>query len=195
MTKSLDPIATLVAWCDEASRLGVAEPTSMVLATATVTGVPSARIVLFRGLTRDGALRFFTNYESRKAMELDANPRAAGVFYWRELGRQVRVEGSVARLPAPDSDAYFAGRARMSQLGAWASPQSQHIASLDELVARRDERAREFEGGPVPRPPFWGGYAFSAARVELWINGDARFHGRQLFEREGVTWRVSTLAP
>jgi pyridoxamine 5'-phosphate oxidase len=195
LTTDVDPIATLVAWCDEAERRGLIEPTAMTLATATPSGVPSARVVLFRGLTPERALRFFTNYESRKARELDVNPRAAAVFYWRELAKQARVEGTVARLPAAASDAYFASRARLSQLSAWASPQSETIPSLEPLVARRAERDAEFAGGTVPRPPFWGGYALAPERVELWINGEARFHDRQLFERTANGWRISILAP
>jgi len=190
-----DPIATLVAWCDEARERGVIEPTAMTIATATRDGVPSARVVLFRGLTKDRALRFFTNYESRKGRELEENPRASAVFYWRELARQVRVEGRVSRLPSGESDDYFAQRPRLSQLSAWASPQSEGIGSMDELFARRDAREAEFAGGVVPRPPFWGGYALSPERVELWINGEARFHDRRLFERTADGWKRSRLAP
>jgi pyridoxamine 5'-phosphate oxidase len=195
LTTNDDPIATLVAWCDEAGARGLREPEAMTLATATPDAIPSARVVLFRGLTPEGAIRFFTNYESRKARELDQNPRAAAVFYWRELGRQVRVEGKVSRLPAEASDVYFAGRPRMSQLSAWASPQSLPIASLEELITRRAEREAAIGEGPVPRPPFWGGYALTPERVELWTTGEARFHDRRLFERTDKGWRVSTLAP
>jgi pyridoxamine 5'-phosphate oxidase len=192
---ALDPIATLVAWCDEARARGLREPEAMTLATATRGGAPSARVVLFRGLTAERAIRFFTNYESRKARELDDNPRAAAVFYWADLGKQARIEGPVSRLPAAASDEYFASRPRLSQLGAWASPQSQPIGSLDELMARRAERERELGAGPVPRPGFWGGYALLPERVELWVNGEARFHERRLFEKAGEGWRVSNLAP
>ncbi len=195
MITNADPIATLVSWCEEASTRGIREPFAMTLATATTGGVPSARVVLFRGLTPERAIRFFTNYESRKARELDQNPRAAAVFYWPDLARQVRVEGQVSRLSAAASDEYFAGRARLSQLGAWASPQSQPIASLDDLVARRTAREAEFGAGAVPRPSFWGGYALAPERVELWTNGEARFHERRLYERVGEGWKVSALAP
>jgi pyridoxamine 5'-phosphate oxidase len=193
-----DPLVTLVAWLEEARASGVREPEAMVLATATHDGVPSGRVVLFRGLSPDGALRFFTHYESRKARELDSNPRAALTFHWPSIERQVRVEGTVARLPAAASDAYFAGRARLSQIGAWVSPQSRPIASLDELVVRRADREKEFQGGAVPRPPFWGGYGLTPTRIELWRSGEGRFHDRDLFEREGAPpgeWRVTTLAP
>ena len=191
----VDPIATLVAWCEEAKQRGLIEPTAMTLATATREGVPSARVVLFRGLTKEGALRFFTNYGSHKARELEENPLASAVFYWRELARQVRVDGRVSRLPEADSDDYFARRGRLSQLSAWASPQSEPIASMEELLARRSEREAEFEGKAVPRPPFWGGYALLPETVELWVNGEARFHDRRLFERTAGGWKRSRLAP
>lgn len=191
-----DPIATLVAWFEEAKALGVREPASMVLSTATLAGVPSARVVLFRGVSPEGAIQFFTHYESRKAVELEANPRAALTFHWAVMERQVRLEGTVARLSAAAADAYFAGRPRLSQIGAWVSPQSRPIASLEELVARRAERELAFAGGPVSRPPFWGGYGLLPSRVELWTGGEGRFHDRQLFERDGGSpWRRSTLAP
>jgi pyridoxamine 5'-phosphate oxidase len=190
-----DPIATLVSWCEEAKARGLREPYAMTLATATPRAVPSARVVLFRGLTPEGAIRFFTNYESRKARELEQNPNAAAVFYWADLGRQVRIEGKVSRLSAAESDEYFAGRPRMSQLSAWASPQSRPVASLEDLLALRAEKEAEIGAGAVPRPPFWGGYALTPERVELWTNGEARFHERQLFERTPEGWRVTTLAP
>jgi pyridoxamine 5'-phosphate oxidase len=157
--------------------------------------VPSARVVFFRGLASNGALRFFTNYESRKARELDTNARAAAVFHWVELGRQVRVEGAVARLPASASDEYFAARPRLSQLGAWVSPQSRPIESLADLVALRSERELSFAGRAVPRPPFWGGYGLLAERVELWRSGEGRFHERRLFEVSGGTWTLTRLGP
>jgi len=191
----IDPLATLLAWLEEAKARGVHEPEAMVLATATLDASPSARVVLFRGLTDEGALRFFTNYESRKARELDDNPRAALTFHWAVLGKQVRVEGRVARLAPAASDAYFAGRPRLSQIGAWVSPQSRPIPSLNELVERRSEREAEFAGGAVPRPPFWGGYGLVPSRVELWTSGEGRFHDRRLFERDGQGWTLAILAP
>jgi pyridoxamine 5'-phosphate oxidase len=190
-----NPLLMLVAWRDEAMAAGAAEPDAMVLATATLSGLPSARVVLFRGLAANGSLRFFTNYESRKARELDMNPRAAAVFHWVELGRQVRVEGSVARLPASASDEYFGARPRLSQLSAWVSPQSRPIESLEQLIARRTERELSFAGGPVPRPPFWGGYGLLADRVELWTSGEGRLHERRLFEASHGTWTMTRLAP
>jgi pyridoxamine 5'-phosphate oxidase len=194
-TSRNDPLATLLAWRDEACASGVREPDAMVLATATRDGVPSARVVLFRGTDSDGAIRFFTNYESRKARELEDNPRGALVFHWAELGRQARVEGAVARLSDSDSDAYFASRPRGHQLGAWASPQSRPIASLADLLRRAGTLDHEYASTTVPRPPFWGGYRLRAERIELWVRGEDRLHERRLFERDGATWTQKMLAP
>jgi pyridoxamine 5'-phosphate oxidase len=195
MIETVNPLATLVAWRDEAKAAGAPEPDAMILATATSSGMPSARVVFFRGFSPEGALRFFTNYESRKARELDMNPRASVVFHWVELGRQVRVEGGVSRLPDAASDEYFGARPRLSQLGAWVSPQSREIESLEELVAQRSAREAAFAGKPVPRPPFWGGYGLLADRVELWRSGEGRFHDRRLFEAINGTWTMKRLGP
>jgi pyridoxamine 5'-phosphate oxidase len=190
-----DPLATLLTWIEQARAQGAPDPDAMVLATATPEGAPSARVVYFRGLTPEGELSFFTNYESRKARELDDNPRAAVAFHWTTLGKQVRVEGTVTRLPPAASDAYFANRPRLSQIGAWVSPQSRPIQSLAELIERRRDREAAFAGGAVPRPPFWGGYGLMASRVELWMSGEGRFHDRRLFERVGESWKMTTLGP
>jgi pyridoxamine 5'-phosphate oxidase len=190
-----DPVANILAWIEEARARGALDPDAMVLATATPAGVPSGRVVYLRGLTPDKAFRFFTNYESRKGRELSDNPNAALTFHWPVLGRQARVEGRVLPLPAAASDAYFAGRPRLSQIGAWVSPQSRPIPSLEELFARRIEREAAFAGGAVPRPPFWGGYGLTASRIELWTSGEGRFHDRRLFEREEGAWRVTRLGP
>jgi pyridoxamine 5'-phosphate oxidase len=166
----------------------------MVVATATSSGDPSARTVLLRGLDERGFV-FFTNYESRKAGELDANPRAALVLYWEPLGRQVRAAGTVSRTGSAESDAYFTRRPPGSRLGAWASPQSRPIASrarLEELLA--DVR-RRFPDGEPPTPPFWGGYRVAPDAVELWEHRDDRLHDRVLYTRDGKTWRIERLAP
>lgn len=189
-----DPIATLLAWMEEAESAGEPLPEAMTLATATADGVPSARMVLLRGAT-DGDLRFFTSYDSRKAGELDGNPRAALVFHWKSLTRQVRVEGTVERLSAEESDAYFATRPRGSQLSATVSPQSRPIASLAELEAARDDLDRRLGDRPVPRPHNWGGYRLVPHTIELWIGGTHRLHDRFRYRRHGEAWTMQRLAP
>jgi pyridoxamine 5'-phosphate oxidase len=188
-----DPLAVLTAWRDEAAALGVGEPDAMALATSTPDGRPSVRMVLLRGLV-GRTLRFYTNLESRKSEELVANPRAAAVFHWDILRRQVRVEGRVERLPDEIADEYFRSRPRGSQISAWASPQSRPITS-EELDARVVERTKAFEGREVTRPPFWGGFAIHAERVELWTGRPDRLHERRSFVYDGARWSEVRLGP
>src|SRR5580693_907770 len=182
-----NPLETLAQWLEEARQRGMAEPEAMALATATREGSPSVRIVLCRGIDSQG-IRFFTNYESRKGRELDANPAAAASFFWPVLDRQVRVEGRAERLPAADSDAYFDHRRRGHQISAWASAQSRPLSSLEALKQRAGELERAHEGRPVPRPPYWGGYLLRASSVELWSRGADRLHDRVRYERGGAGW-------
>jgi pyridoxamine 5'-phosphate oxidase len=189
-----DPLETLAQGVEEARRRGIAEPEAMALATATNAGVPSVRIVLCRGIDAEG-IRFFTNYESRKGLELDVNPAAAATFFWPVLDRQVRVEGRAERLSAADSDAYFDHRPRGHQISAWASAQSRPLSSLESLSCRAVELATEHEGRPVPRPPYWGGYRLRVNAVELWTRGADRLHERLLYERDGAGWTCVRLAP
>ena len=191
---SLDPLEALAAWREEARQSGALEPDAMVLATATLQGVSSARVVLCRAIDARG-LCFHTNYESRKGQELASNAHAAAVFFWPSLGKQVRLEGRVAKLSPDESDAYFARRPRGHQLQAWASPQSQPIPDLEALKARHAELDALYAGKDVPRPPYWGGYRFVPEAIELWRNGEARLHTRELFRREGTSWRRQLLAP
>ena len=187
-----DAIAQFVRWFDAAVAARVPEPTAMTLATVA-DGQPSARIVLLKGVDAAGFV-FFTNYDSRKGRELAAAPRAALLFFWPELERQVRIEGDVAKVSAPESDAYFASRPRASQIGAWASPQSRAIA--DRTVLERsyaEEEARYAEG--VPRPPHWGGYRLRPLTLEFWQGRPSRLHDRIVYRREGDTWHVQRLAP
>ncbi len=190
-----DPIPLLEQWLQEAIDSGVPEPTAMVLATATPEGIPSARVMLLKGL-ENGALVFYTNYESRKAAELDSNPYAAVVFFWAELERQVRVEGRVERLSAEESDAYFQVRPREAQIGAWASPQSRPIASRDVL----EERFRHLQqlyptDVPIPRPPFWGGYRLVPHVIEFWQGRPNRLHDRIQYRWQHTQWLRERLAP
>jgi len=171
------------------------DPAAMTLATCMPDGRPSSRMVLLRGVTADG-FQFFTNYGSRKAFELEATGHAALSFYWHWLDLQVRVEGSVARATAADSDAYFASRPRGSQLGAWASRQSTPLGSRTELERRYAEVDAQFAGAPVPRPPFWGGFTLRPARIEWWQAGDARLHDRLVYFRQADgTWDAVRLFP
>jgi len=189
-----DPLDTVAEWLEEARRGGMPEPEAMALATATSTGAPSVRIVLCRGLDARG-LRFFTNYESRKGRELDANPAAAATFHWPVLDRQARIEGRAERLPAADSDAYFDHRPRGHQISAWASAQSRSLSTLEALKQKAAEIATEYEGRGVPRPPYWGGYLLRPSAVELWTKGPDRLHDRIRYERIAAGWTSVRLAP
>jgi pyridoxamine 5'-phosphate oxidase len=188
-----DPITQLRAWLEEA-RAVVGEPHVMTLATATAEGNPSARVVLLRGLDERG-LTFFTNRSSRKGDELRANPRAAVAMHWWELGRQVRVEGSVEEIAPEESAAYWATRPRASQIAAWASPQSRPLPDRAELDARVAQAQERFEGQDVPLPPFWGGYRLIPESIELWTHRDDRLHDRVRYTRGAGGWRSDRLAP
>jgi pyridoxamine 5'-phosphate oxidase len=190
-----DPIATLWAWLQEARAAGDPIPEAMTLATATPDGRPSARMVLLRGQSDDGMLRFFTGYDSRKGNELADNPRAALVLHWKLLGRQVRVEGRVQRLSAAESDAYFASRPKDSQLAAAVSPQSAVIESLPALERERLALREHLGDQPVPRPERWGGFGLVPEVVELWRSSDVRMHERRRFIRSADGWFIEWLAP
>jgi pyridoxamine 5'-phosphate oxidase len=190
-----DPLQVLNAWYEDAVGRGESMPDAMTLATATRDGLPSARVVLFKGVKRGGVF-FVTNYQSRKARELEHNPRAALVVHFPLSQRQVRLEGSVERASAAESDEYFASRPRASQLSAWASAQSQPLASRDELLAQAQQIEARFGDGAVPRPEFWGGYLVFPESVELWVGQKDRLHDRFLYSRDAVgTWNVVRLSP
>jgi pyridoxamine 5'-phosphate oxidase len=188
-----DPIVQFGAWFEDASE-SAPLPEVITLATVDDRGAPDARMVLLKGVGPDG-FRFFTNYESAKAGQLDGSRAAAIVAYWRELDRSVRARGSIERLGPADSDAYFATRPRGSQLGAWASPQSHPVGGreeLDRLLAAAEER---FEGGDVPRPGHWGGYLLRPVTIEFWQGRVGRLHDRFLYTRQGDGWRIDRLGP
>ena len=188
-----DPIVQFEAWFEHASEATpLAE--AITLATVDADGAPDARMVLLKGVGADG-FRFFTNYESAKAGQLDGAGSAAIVAYWRELDRSVRARGTIERLGEGDSDAYFATRPRASQLGAWASPQSRPVADRDELDGLLAEVERRFDGLDVPRPEHWGGYLLRPRAIEFWQGRVGRLHDRFRYTREGERWRIDRLGP
>jgi len=188
-----DPVEQLQAWLREAESASP-QANAMTLATADRSGRPSARQVLLRGVDPRG-LVFFTNRTSRKASELAENPRAALVLHWYELGRQVRVEGPVEEVEDAESQAYWRTRPRGSQIAAWASPQSQVVASRGELDDRYDAAERELGGGDVPLPDFWGGYRVVPDTIELWQHHENRLHDRVRYRRSDGGWTRERLAP
>ena len=190
-----DPIKQFQRWFADAIAQGLKLPEAMTLATATEDGQPSARMVLLKGVDERGFV-FYTNYGSQKARELDENPPAALVFYWPQLDRQVRVEGTVMRTSAQESDAYFQTRPRDSQLGALASPQSEVIISRDVLEQRMREVEDIHRDRLIQRPSNWGGYLLNPKRIEFWQARPSRLHDRLLYELQpDGTWTISRLAP
>jgi pyridoxamine 5'-phosphate oxidase len=189
-----DPIQQFSLWFGEALKSELVDVNAMTLATASADGRPSARIVLLKGFDDTGFV-FFTNYESAKARDLDHNPRAALLVFWAELERQVRVTGRVTRTSADESERYFQSRPFESRIGAWASAQSRTIADRAALEARYAELAAKYAGGPVPLPPFWGGYRVAPEAVEFWQGRRSRLHDRLLYTRQDARWVRSRLAP
>lgn len=190
-----DPYEQFRRWFADVVRSEFVEANAAVLATASADGRPSARHVLLKGAERGGFV-FFTNYGSRKAQQLEVNPAAALVFAWSPVARQVLIEGIVHKVAAGESDAYFESRPRESQLGAWASAQSTELSSRKQLQSAYAERETEFQGRPVPRPDYWGGYRLVPDRIEFWQGRPSRLHDRVCYLPEGVDgWRRIRLAP
>lgn len=189
-----DPIALFDAWLAEARQSEINDSNAMALATVGSDGQPSVRMVLLKGHGPDGFV-FYTNHNSRKAQQISANGRVALLFHWKSLRRQVRVEGPVSFVTAADADAYFASRARDSQLGAWASLQSETLDRRETFETRFDDAKARYEGQDVPRPPHWGGYRVTPERMELWEDRAHRLHHRRLFLRQGTGWAETLLYP
>ncbi len=190
---SADPITEFLNAAERA-RAHQIDTAPVVLATADAGGHPSARVVLLRGVDANGFV-FFTNYNSRKGRELTENPHAALCFFWPTLDEQIRVDGRVERVAGQESDAYFAGRPRGSQMGAWASDQSEVLPSRETLEAKYREIERRFDGQPVQRPPFWGGFRLMPVRLEFWYGRPDRLHDRVQYIRDGSAWRIERLYP
>lgn len=189
------PIELLRDWFDEARRSGNPVPDAMALATSDLAGRPSVRFVLLKAI-EDQGLVFFTNYESRKAVQIAANPWAAAAIFWHEPRRQVRVEGSVAKLSPEDSDSYFRTRDRGNQIAAWASPQDRVLSDRAVLEARFADLSEQYAHREVPRPPFWGGYRIEPAMVEFWSGRESRLHDRVRYSaKDSGGWKIERLAP
>jgi len=189
-----DPLALFDLWYRQAEKAGLFLPESMALATSTPDGRPSVRYVLLKGHDERGFV-FFTNYGSRKALELEENPEATLLFHWAILQRQVRLEGPVKRITKEESEAYFHSRPRGSQIGAWASTQSEPLATREELEDRVKRYEGEFKGKEIPLPPFWGGYRLDPRSIEFWQGRASRLHDRIKFVREGEGWNRIRLYP
>lgn len=190
-----DPMALFATWFEQACAADLFDPTAMTLATADPLGKPSARTVLLKGFD-DNGFRFYTNYDSRKGREINANPHAALVFWWDRLERQVRIEGEIAPLSPADSDSYFASRPRGSRIGAHASPQSRVIADRQTLERAYEQTVQQFgDDSAVPRPAHWGGYNLSPRAIEFWQGRRNRLHDRLVYRRSDGRWRLQRLAP
>lgn len=189
-----DPFEQFHRWLKDAKTAGIPKYEAMALATATAEGIPSVRMVLFKGIEHNG-LTFFTNYQSRKAHELEQNPHAAVLFHWAEMERQVRLEGTVEPLSREESAKYFATRPRESQLGAWASKQSSVLESREMLEQALRQYRRKFEGKEIPLPEFWGGYRLVPTSFEFWQGRSGRLHDRIRYAKNNSHWRLERLAP
>lgn len=191
---SPDPFTQFDTWWNEVLAAEITEPNAMTLCTASADGVPSARIVLLKGVASDGFL-FFTNYNSYKARDISENPRACLVFFWKELERQVRITGMVEKTDAKTSDGYFNSRPEASRIGAWASPQSQAIESREWLEKNERDFAQKFSANPLVRPAYWGGFLLKPVTIEFWQGRPNRLHDRLQYQLADGLWKIERLAP
>ena len=189
-----DPFAVFETWFEEAKAKEPRDPNAMTVASVDADGMPSARMVLLKDFDPKGFV-FYTNYESRKGAQLQANPKAALLFHWKSLNRQVRIEGPVEPVSAAEADDYFATRPRQSQIGAWASDQSRPLESKHALEKRIAKYAAKHAIGTVPRPPHWSGFRVVPQRIEFWQEGAFRLHDRVVYHRQGDGWRTERLYP
>lgn len=189
-----DPFSLFDSWFSEARATEINDSNAMTIATADADGQPSARMVLLKGHGRDGFI-FYTNQQSRKAGDIALNPKAAILFHWKSLRRQIRIEGTLSMVSDAAADAYFATRGRDSQLGAWASDQSRPLDDYATFEARFAEMMQRFDGGDVPRPPHWSGYCLTPGRFEFWQDRAHRLHERRIFARSGDGWTEGLLYP
>ncbi|WDF56999.1 pyridoxamine 5'-phosphate oxidase [Mucilaginibacter sp. KACC 22063] len=192
---SQDPIKQFEKWFNDAMKAGIHEPNAMTLATATNDGRPSARILLLKGFTQEGFI-FYTNYLSRKGREMAKNPLASIVFFWGEMERQVRIEGTIEKVSKEESEAYFHSRPKLSQIGALASPQSQEIADRTVIESKMQQLEAQYADSEVPKPSHWGGYILKPQLVEFWQGRQSRLHDRIVYKKaDKKTWKIVRLAP
>lgn len=189
-----DPVTQFRKWWDEAIKSNIDEVNAMTIATTTTDGKPSARMVLLKYIHDDGFV-FYTNYYSRKGKEISSNPVVALVFFWKELERQVRIEGRAEKVSAAESDEYFNSRPEESRIGAWTSHQSTIVPSREYLNEEEQAIRKKFEGTPIPRPPFWGGFIVKPERIEFWQGRPGRLHDRIVYCKKDAAWEIKRLAP
>ncbi len=191
---SSSPFEQFSKWMEEALKSSLIDPSAMILATSSKSGIPSLRVVLLKRIDSDGFV-FYTNYESRKAKELLENPNASLLFFWKELERQIRIEGKVEKIPAKESEEYFHSRPYESQLAAWASSQSRIIPDREYLDKKFEEFKKKYAGKEIPLPPFWGGIKLKPEYFEFWQGRENRLHDRISYVKENSEWKKERLAP